>query len=70
MKDGTVLLAPCSVASATCGFGLGFCGLLNPGLLPPTAGCAWHIAQLLPLNVGPRPTPLSPAMVPDTESIS
>jgi len=33
MNDGTKLVAPSSVASATCGFGTAFCGLANPGLL-------------------------------------
>src|ERR1700716_1276938 len=68
INDGTELVAPSSVASATWGLAIGFCGLVSPGLLPPTAGCAWHIAQLLPLKFGPRPTPGS--MVPDTESTS
>src|SRR6478672_8608893 len=70
MKGGTALVAPSSVASATCGLGTGLTGLLNPGLLPPTAGSAWHCAQLLPLNPGPRPFPSSPAIVPLTESTS
>ncbi len=48
-----------------CGFGIGFCGLLLPGLLPPIAGCAWHCAQLFPLNPGPRPAPPSPVIPPD-----
>jgi hypothetical protein len=62
MNEGTVLRAPCSVASATWGF--------VAGLLPPLAGNAWHCAQLLPLKMGPRPEPASPAIVPETESIS
>src|SRR5580704_7814204 len=66
MNDGTVFLAPSRVASATCGLGTGTCGLVSPGLLPPIAGCAWHIAQLLPLKAGPRPEPLS--ILPETES--
>src|SRR5580704_19171030 len=68
MNEGTVFLAPSRVASATCGFATGFCGLVNPGLDPPIAGCAWHIAQLFPLNVGPSPLPAS--IVPVTESTS
>ena len=68
MKGGTEFVAPSSVARATCGFGTGFCGLRSPGLEPPAAGCAWHIAQLFPLNVGPSPTPAS--SVPETESTS
>src|SRR5260370_23339465 len=67
MKDGTKFLAPSSVASATCGLGTDFCGLFRPGLVPPIAGWAWHIVQLLPLNVGPSPPLSSPAMVPDTD---
>src|SRR6478672_4086412 len=67
MNGGTTLVAPSSVASAICGLGTGFTGLFNPGLLPPTAGSAWHSAQPLPLNPGPRPTPGSPAIVPLTE---
>src|ERR1700722_17710683 len=70
INDGTVLVAPSSVASATCGFGIGFCGLVGPGLAPPIVGWAWHWAQLLPLKVGPRPDPSSPAMAPETESTS
>src|ERR1700732_684943 len=70
MNEGTVFVAPCFVASAICGLGTGTCGLKGAGLVPPVAGCAWHIAQLLPLNVGPSPTPGSPAMVPETESTS
>jgi hypothetical protein len=53
MKAGTTLVAPSSVARATCGLGTGFCGLLCPGLVPPTAGCAWHCAQPLP-SASPR----------------
>src|ERR1700733_11131032 len=68
MKDGIVLVAPSSVASATWGLGIGSWGLVSPGLVPPTAGWAWHMAQLLPLNVGPRPEPAS--IVPETESTS
>src|SRR4051812_27920955 len=70
MNGGTTLVAPSSVASATWGFGTGFCGLFNPGLDPPIAGCAWQSEQLLPLNVGPRPVPGSPGMVPDTDATS
>src|SRR5277367_1562661 len=70
MNAGTVLVALSSVARRTCGFGVGFCGLFMPGLLPPTAGCAWHWAQLLPLKVGPRPDPASPGILPETESTS
>src|SRR6266511_3700928 len=47
MNQGTVFVAPASVASATCG--------LTAGDVPPTVGCAWHEAQLFPLNLGPRP---------------
>src|SRR5579859_580494 len=64
-NGGTVLVAPSSVASATCGLGRGLILLVGPGLVPPTAGSAWHMAQLLPLKVGPRPFPDS--MVPDTD---
>src|SRR5439155_25973704 len=48
---GTELIAPSKFASATCGLGIGFCGLAKPGLLPPMAGWVWHIVQLFPLNV-------------------
>jgi hypothetical protein len=34
MKDGMVFFASSSVATATCG--------LTAGLVPPTAGWAWH----------------------------
>src|SRR5258708_24292065 len=68
MKEGTVLVAPSRVARATCGFGTGFCGLLSPGLAPPNVGWAWHMAQLLPLKLGPKPAPGS--MAPETESTS
>src|SRR6266511_52120 len=47
MNQGTVFGATASVASATCG--------LTAGDVPPTVGCAWHEAQLFPLNLGPRP---------------
>src|SRR6266404_1659228 len=47
MKDGTVFLAPISVAAATCG--------LVGGLDPPTAGCAWHPPQPVILKRGPNP---------------
>src|SRR5438445_436097 len=50
---GTELIAPSKFASATCGLGIGFCGLAKPGLLPPIAGWAWHIVQ--PLGSGKRP---------------
>src|SRR6266852_1109449 len=66
-KEGTVLVAPSSVASATCGLGRALIRLLRPGLVPPTAGSAWHCAQLLPLNVGPRPRLPSPGMLPVTD---
>jgi hypothetical protein len=39
-KDGTVFVAPSSVASAICGLVIAFCGLFSPGLLPPGAGWA------------------------------
>src|SRR5882724_1580640 len=68
MNDGTTLVAPSSLASATCGLGSGRWGLSRLGLEPPLLGCAWHMAQLLPLNVGPRPEPDS--IPPDTESTS
>src|SRR5262249_44281662 len=56
---------------AICGLGIGFCGLCRPGLLPPDAGCWWHILQELPLKVGPRPLPSSPLTPsPVTESTS
>src|ERR1700694_3448662 len=70
INEGTVLVAPSKVARATWGFGTGCSLLFNPGLLPPTEGSAWHCAQLLPLKVGPRPTPGSPVMAPLTESTS
>ena len=38
--------------------------------MPRTAGCEWRCAHLLPLNVGPRPTPLSAPTLPLTESTS
>jgi hypothetical protein len=38
MNGGTVLVAPCAVASATCG--------LVAGLVPPVAGCEWQATQL------------------------
>src|SRR5712692_1471226 len=66
-NEGTVLVAPSSVASATCGFGTGLILLFSPGLEPPTAGAAWHCAQLLPLKVGPRPALPSPGMAPVTD---
>src|SRR5581483_3737596 len=34
-------------------------GLFMPGLVPPDAGSAWHIAHELPLKPGPRPLPSS-----------
>src|SRR5215212_4198164 len=70
MKGGTVFVAPSRVASATRGFGTGFCGLATPGLDPPAAGCAWQRAQLLPLKLGPRPVPGSPGIVPVTDATS
>src|SRR5260370_4400593 len=70
MNGGIVFVAPSSVATAICGFGTGTCGLKGAGLVPPTEGCAWHAAQLLALNVGPKPTPASPGKPPDTESTS
>jgi hypothetical protein len=66
MNDGTELVAPSSLARATCGFGCGSSGAVSPGLLPPAVGCAWHMAQALPLKVGPRPFPFS--IVPETET--
>src|SRR5215472_1317465 len=62
INGGTVFFAPSSVATATCG--------LVKGLEPPTSGCAWQPEQLFMLKRGPRPAPSSPAIVPDTESIS
>ncbi len=62
MNEGTMLLALSRLASATCGFGIGFCGLRRPARLAPIAGCAWHCAQLLPLKVGPKPMPGSPVL--------
>jgi hypothetical protein len=70
MKEGTMLVAPSRVARPTCGLGIGVCGLVRPGLLPPMAGYPWHIAQLLPLNAGPRPFPFSSVSPPETESVS
>src|SRR6185312_10955051 len=70
MNAGTTFRAPSSVASATCGLGIGSLLLFRPGLLPRTPGSEWHIAQLFPLSVGPRPTPSSPGKVPETESTS
>jgi hypothetical protein len=46
-KGGNVFIAPCAVATWTCG--------LAAGLDPPTDGCAWQPAQLLRLNPGPNP---------------
>jgi hypothetical protein len=66
MNDGTELVAPWSVARATCGLGRGSSGAVSPGLLPPAVGWAWHIAQALPLKVGPKPFPFS--MFPETET--
>jgi len=60
-----------SMASATCGFGAGwFTRVSMPGLLPPMSGSTWHIAQLLPLNVGPKPMLSSPGMLPSSEFTS
>src|SRR5450432_4285401 len=70
MNEGTLLVAPSSIASSSCGLGMGFCGLDKPGLLPPVAGCAWHMAQLFALKVGPSPDPPSPGILPETESTS
>jgi hypothetical protein len=60
INEGGVFAALSSDATAICGF--------TAGLDPPIAGWTWHPAQLLRLNPGPRPTPLS--MVPETESTS
>src|SRR5437667_10121568 len=68
--EGTELIAPSKFASATCGLGIGFCGLAKPGLLPPMAGWVWHIVQLFPLNVGPNPPLSSPSTSPDTDCTS
>src|SRR5262249_25178602 len=43
-----VLVAFILVANATCGF--------TTGLVPPTAGCAWHPAQLSRFIIGPSPS--------------
>src|SRR5271169_4724590 len=60
MNGGITFVAPSTFATAICG--------LTAGLLPPTAGAAWQLAQLLLLYLGPRLTPAS--IVPDTESTS
>src|SRR5438445_13830537 len=62
-NEGTEFIALSELASATCGLGIGFCGLAKPGLLPPMAGWVWHIVQLFPLNVGPNPPLSSPKYV-------
>src|SRR6202171_1726007 len=71
MKGGTTW-APVDVRSrvaiATSGFGLCTWPRRGWGLVPPTSGWAWQEAQLLVLNVGPRPFPGS--MPPETESTS
>src|SRR5437879_10036877 len=69
-KAGTELIAPSKFASATCGLGIGFCGLAKPGLLPPMAGWVWHIVQLFSLNVGPNLPLSSPEMSPDRDCTS
>ena len=43
-----------------------YCDVL--GLVPPGAGWAWQLPQLLELKAGPSPTPGSPGIVPLTES--
>src|SRR5216684_7122443 len=48
INDGTVLVAPFTVANATWGF--------TAGLVPPTAGCKWQPPQLPRFIVGPRPS--------------
>jgi hypothetical protein len=69
-----VLLASASKARAS--WGLVFCPaaatLLALGEVPPTSGCAWHMAHASPLKVGPSPEPSksSGRKVPDTESFS
>ena len=40
------------------------------GLVPPSAGFLWQPTQLFMLKLGPRPTPSSPGMVPETELTS
>src|ERR1700740_2509813 len=67
MKKGIALLAPASCATRICG--------LTGGLLPPTVGCAWQIAQPTALKRGPRPALVSEPKsglrnVPLTESTS
>src|SRR5713101_8647168 len=61
IKNGTTLEAPAFVATSTTGF--------PNGLVPPTVGCAWQLAQLSELNRGPSPLPV-PGIVPLTESTS
>src|SRR3954469_1367538 len=73
MKEGTTWLLPerrSRVAKAICGLTVRTCPRLGCGLVPPTAGWAWHAAQLFALKVGPRPLPSSPATPPETESTS
>src|SRR5438445_12179237 len=59
-KDGIEFLAPSIVAMAICGLDPKCGYAFAAGLLPPTAGCAWQLPQLLALNVGPNPIPGSP----------
>src|SRR6267154_2153188 len=68
-KAGTLFCAPRKVASGICGLMTNW-GVPGPGLLPPIDGCAWHMKQLLPLNLGPRPASGSVAGFPVTETRS
>src|SRR5579863_4328832 len=47
MNQGTLLFAPLSVATATCGLG--------NGAEPPEAGCPWQDKHWFELKRGPRP---------------
>src|SRR4029077_16721488 len=61
MNEGMVLVEPDAIPCVMAWN----CGLFG-GLLPPTAGCAWHPEQLLKLKRGPSPL-FAP---PDTTSSS
>ncbi len=61
-NDGTVLEAPFRLATLNAGFFF--------GLVPPTVGWAWQLAQLFELKRGPSPLLGCPEIVPVTESIA
>ena len=72
MKDGTTLVAPSQRGERDLRVRHRMLRAGQAGAdADRRAGWAWHMAQLLPLNVGPRPLPVSaPAIAPETESTS